>query len=131
MLRRAVGMAGKEWTRQANKKPAEQALQADTASGFSVRLRPQTNGHRWPASQQKQQLPITLAGLSPCSAGKWGECKGAGPQKAGSDLPDLSLPHLSPLPVTVPTHSLNFEQPNLAPNLIFFVFFIFTYHFPL
>ena len=45
--------------------------------------------------------------------------------KAGSDLPTLSLPHLSPLPVTVPTHSLNFEQPNLAPNLTFFVVFIF------
>ena len=28
-------------------------------------------------------------------------------RKAGSDLPNLSLPHLTPLPVTVPTHSLN------------------------
>ena len=27
--------------------------------------------------------------------------------KAGADLPTLSLPHLSPLPVIVPTHSLN------------------------
>ena len=28
-------------------------------------------------------------------------------RKAGADLPNLSLPHLSPLPVTVSTHSLN------------------------
>ena len=50
-------------------------------------------------------------------------------RKAGSDLPNLSLPHLSPLPVvTVPTHSLNFEQPNLAPNLIFLCFY---FYFPL
>ena len=27
--------------------------------------------------------------------------------KAGADLPTLSLPHLTPLPVIVPTHSLN------------------------
>ena len=32
-----------------------------------------------------------LAGLSPCSAGKWREYGGAGPQKAGSDLPNLSV----------------------------------------
>ena len=38
-LRRAVGMAGKVWT--AGTQPAEQALQADTASGFSARHRPQ------------------------------------------------------------------------------------------
>ena len=42
-MRRAVGMAGKVAGRQTQ--PAEQALQADTASGFSARHRPQeTNG---------------------------------------------------------------------------------------
>ena len=45
-------------------------------------------------------------------------------RKAGSDLPNLSPSHLSPLPVTVPTHSLNLEKPNLAPTY-FFVFIIF------
>ena len=35
--------------------------------------------------------------------------------KAGADLPTV-LPHLTPLPVTVPTHSLNLSKPNLAPN---------------
>ena len=42
MLMRAVGMAGKDSSRQTQ--PAEQALQADTASGFSARHRSQTNG---------------------------------------------------------------------------------------
>ena len=45
-------------------------------------------------------------------------------QEAGSDLLCLSPSHLSPLPVTVSTHSLNFEKPNLAPTE-FFLFFLF------
>ena len=51
-------------------------------------------------------------------------------RKAGADLPNLSLPHLSPLPVTVPTHSLNLYNPNLAPNLTFFCYFYFYPYFP-
>ena len=52
-------MAGKQ-------KPAEQALQADTAGGFSARHRPQNarTAHSWPALQQKRQLQINV-GL-PC-----------------------------------------------------------------
>ena len=47
-------------------------------------------------------------------------------KKAGADLPTLSLPHLSPLPVTVPTHSLNFEQTQFSPKLnSFFIFILF------
>ena len=42
--------------------------------------------------------------------------------KAGADLPTLSLPQLTPLPVTVPTHSLNLSKPNLAPKITFFVY---------
>ena len=60
-----------------------------------------------PGTGLKEYNSQQLAGLSPCSPGKWRECGGAGPQKAGSDLPNLSVPHLSPLPVTVSTHSLN------------------------
>ena len=52
-------------------------------------------------------------------------------RKAGADLPNLSLPHLTPLPVTVPTHSLNFEKTNLAPSLFFFVGVYFYPYFPL
>ena len=83
-------------------------LQVDTAGGLSARHRPQRNtGQQTAGLAAKQQLPTKLASLSPCSAGGWRECDGDGTQKAGSDLPTLSLPHLSPLPVTVPTHSLN------------------------
>ena len=51
-------------------------------------------------------------------------------RKAGSDLPTLFLPHLSPLPVTVPTHSLNLYKPNLAPTYFFFRFYYFYSYFP-
>ena len=52
-------------------------------------------------------------------------------RKAGSDLPTLSLPHLSPLPVTVPTHSLNLEKKKtqFSPKLIFFCFILFLFPF--
>ena len=46
-------------------------------------------------------------------------------RKAGADLPTLSLPHLSPLPVTVPTHSLIFEQTQFSPNLTFLCFYFY------
>ena len=39
----------------------------------------------------------------------WGECDGT--QKGGLRPTYLSLPHLTPLPVTVPTHSLNLKNP--------------------
>jgi len=105
-------------TRQANIACRTRPLQADTAGRQSARHRPQkNNGQQMAGLAEEQQPPTKLAGLSPCSAGKWREYGGAGPQKAGSDRPDrLSPSHLSPLPVTVPTHSLNFEKPNLAPT---------------
>ena len=98
-------MAGKEW--QAHSL-LNKALQADTASRRSVRHRPHNKrtAHSWPAAQQEQQLQ-TSSGLSLCSAGRWGECNSAGSQKGGLRPTYLSLPHLTPLPVTVPTHSLN------------------------
>ena len=105
LMRRAVGMA---WQRRAGTQPAEQA----TAGGHSRRtLRPaqaskqqpavgrpcsKNNSCRrcWPASRR----PVQVAG---------GSTVVLAARKAGADLPNLSLPHLSPLPVTVPTHSLN------------------------
>ena len=95
--------ANKKW-QQAKHSPPNKALQADTASGFSARLRPQNKrpqmagraakmtaaDQRRPAVQVSGGSTVVLAAM-----------------KAGSDLPSLSLPHLSPLPVTVPTHSLN------------------------
>ena len=103
---RAVGMAGKV---AAGTQPAEQG----TAGGHSQRiLRPAqasktNNGPQLAGLAAKTQLPTVLACLSPCSAGKWGSAGVLAAMKAGADLPTLSLPHLSPLPVTVPTHSLN------------------------
>ena len=72
----------------------------------------------------KQQPQTTLAGLSPCSAGWWRECGSAGHSGGGLRPTYLSPSHLSPLPVTVSTHSLNLKKPNLAPTY-FFVFIIF------
>ena len=98
----------------AGTQPAEQALQADTASGLVVRLRPQTKRPQMTSLAAKTQLPQMMK--SPAVQVSGGSTVVLAAIKAGSDLPKLSLPHLTPLPVTVPTHSLNFEQPNLAPN---------------
>ena len=81
MLRRAVGMA---WQRRAGTQPAEQA----TAGGHSQRiLRPaqasRNNGQQLAGLAAKQWPQMMLAGLSPCSAGKWRECNGIGTQEGG------------------------------------------------
>ena len=107
----AVGMAWQRW-QQANKACRTRPLQANTAGGQSDRHRPRRNNSQQLAGlAAKQQPQTTLAGLSPCSAGRWRECGGAGTQEAGSDLLYLSPSHLSPLPVTVSTHSLNLKNP--------------------
>ena len=123
-MRRAVGMAGKGWT--AGTQPAEQALQANTAGGLSARLRPQNK-----RPQMAGLAAITTAADQRRPASRravqigGGSAKMLALRKAGADLPNLSLPHLSPLPVTVPTHSLNLAKPNLAPNYLFFFRFYF------
>ena len=48
-------------------------------------------------------------------------------RRAQTYLTCLSPSYLSPLPVTVSTHSLNFEKPNLAPTY----FLCFYFYFPL
>jgi len=102
-MRRAVGMAGKT-------QPAEQA----TAGRHSQRiLRPaqasKQTAHSWPVVQQKQPLPDDVLPLAMQVSG--GSAAVLATMKAGSDLPTLSLPQLTPLPVTVPTHSLNLKNP--------------------
>ena len=109
-MRRAVGMA---WQRRAGTQPAEQA----TTGGHSRRiLRPaQASRHTassWPASQQKQQLPTMLAGLSPCSAGRWGECSGAGSQEGGR------RPTYGPYPTYHLCLSLSLPTPLICTNPI-------------
>ena len=83
-------------TRQANKAGKTRPLQANTAGGTGL--------------EEKQQ-PEMLAGLSPCSAGWWRECGGAGHSKGRLGPTYLSPSHLSPLPVSVNTHSLNLQNP--------------------
>ena len=74
----------------------------------------------------KQQLPPSWPASRRAVQVDGGSTVVLAARKAGADLPNLSLPHLSPLTVTVPTHSLNLSKPNLAPNLTFFYFFIFS-----
>ena len=74
-----------------------------TATDSRPRSEPTAADQRRPASRRAVQVG-------------GGSAKVLALRKAGSDLPNLSLPHLSPLPVTVPTHSLNLSKPNLAPN---------------
>ena len=59
------------------------------------------------ASQQNNSQQMMLASLSPCSAGWWREYDGAGHSEGGLRPTYLSPSHLSPLPVSVNTHSLN------------------------
>ena len=122
-LRRAVGMA---WQRRAGTQPAEQSRYrrtqpADSPPGTGLK---ETTATRWPASQQnigrRQSWPASRRAVQISG----GSAVVLAARKAGADLPNLSLPHLSPLPVTVSTHSLNLYKPNLAPTY-FFVFIIF------
>ena len=106
-------MAGKG--KQAHS-PQNKALQANTAGGLSIRHRPQNTRPTDGRPCSKQQLPTTSCTSRRAVQVGGGSAKVLALRKAGADLPNLSLPHLSPLPVTVPTHSLNFDKPNLAPN---------------
>ena len=115
MLMRAVGMAGKGW--QAGKtQPAEQQLQATPpAEQGNCRQRSQRTLRPAQASQQtatdgrprsKNTTAAADVGRSLAVQVSGGSAEVLAAMKAGSDLPTV-LPHLSPLPVTVPTHSLN------------------------
>jgi len=113
-MRRAVGMT---WQRRAGTQPAEQGRYrqtqpADDLPGTGLKKNKQPAvGRPLRAVQVDGGSAVVLA-----------------TQEAGSDLPNRPSPsHLSPLPVTVSTHSLNFEKPNLAPTY----FFVFLFLFPL
>ena len=116
------------WQRRAGTQPAEQG----TAGKHSRRtLRPaqasKTTASSWPASQQNHSRRQSWPASRRAVQVDGGSAVVLAARKAGSDLPNLSPSHLSPLPVTVSTHSLNFEQPNLAPNIFFCVFFFLIY----
>ena len=92
MLRRAVGMAGKEWQQahSPQNRHCRRTQPADSPPGTGLKQ----TASSWPASRLAVQ-------------GDGGSAVVLAARKAGADLPTLSLPHLTPLPVTVPTHSLN------------------------
>ena len=109
-LMRAVGMAGKVGSRHT-------ARRTGTAGGHSQRiLRPAqasqpTNGPQLAGFAAKTTAAANDVGLSLAVQVRGGSTVVLAAIKAGSDIPNLSLPHLSPLPVTVPTHSLNLKNP--------------------
>ena len=113
----------------AGTQPAEQALQAHTAGGPSIRHRPQNTRPTVAGLAAKTTAADDVLPLAMQVSG--GSAVVLAAMTAGADLPTLSLPHLSPLPVTVPTHSLNLIKPNLAPKLTsFFVIFIILFFLP-
>ena len=118
-------MAGKEW--QANTKPAEQALQANTASGFSARHRPQTNSQQL-AGLAANTTAADDVGLPLAVQVSGGSAVVLALKKAAQTYL-TSLPHLTPLPVIVPTHSLNLSKTQFSPKLT--SFFLFFYFYPL
>ena len=128
-MRRAVGMA---WQRRAGTQPAEQGhcrrtQPADSPPGTGLKT----------SSQQLAGLAAKTTAADKVGRPLAVQCRLMGGsarvlalRKAGSDLPTLSLPHLPPLPVTVSTHSLNLETPNLAPTYFFVIFLFLSLYFP-
>ena len=63
-----------------------------------------------------------LAGLLPCSMEVGGgSAVVLATRKVGSDLPYCLPPNLSPLPVSVHTHSLNLSKIQFSPTFLFFL----------
>ena len=105
---RAVGMAGKDWTRQAKHSLLNKHLQADSQRILRPAQASQpTNGPQLAGFAAKSTAAADDVGLSLAVQVRGGSTVVLVAMKAGADLPTLSLPHLSPLPVIVPTHSLN------------------------
>ena len=115
---------------QAHKARRTRPLQADTAGGQSDRHRPRRNNSQQLAGlAAKQQPQTTLAGLSPCSAGWWRECGGAGHSEGGlrPTLPVCLPPtYRLCLSLSIPTPLICETQ--FSPNL--FSCFYFPFYFP-
>ena len=103
---RAVGMAGKKWQQahSPQNKHCRQTQPADSPPGTGLK---QTNGPQLAGFAAKTTAAADDVGFSLAVQVRGGSTVVLAAMKAGADLPTLSLPHLSPLPVTVPTHSLN------------------------
>ena len=86
-------------------KPAEQGSAGNTAGRLSTRHRPQNKRPQMASLAARTTAADDVLPLAVQVSG--GSAVVLAAMKAGADLPTLSLPHLMPLPVTVPTHSLN------------------------
>ena len=102
-MRWAVGMA---WQRRAGTQSPQNKAAAGEHSRRTIQpAQASKNNSQQLAGLAAKQQPADVIGRP--LAVQWRECGGAGSQEVGSDLPYLSPSHLSPLPVTIPTHSLN------------------------
>ena len=114
-LMKAVGMAGKDG-KAGITQPAEQA----TAGGHSRQtLRPaQASRNKQPAVGRPCSKNNGRRRSRPafCRAVRRGGVQSCWQPERRVQTCLTVLPHLSPLPVTVPTHSLNLAKPNFAPN---------------
>ena len=95
---RAVGMTWQRWHSRhtaCRTKP----LQANTAGGLSARHRPQRNNQQMAGltANNNSRRRCRLASRCAVQVGG-GSAKVLALRKAGADRPNLSLPHLSPLP---------------------------------
>ena len=129
-LRRAVGMAGKMAGRQT--KPAEQALQADTASGFSARHRPQNNERptvgrpRSETTAADQRRPASRRAVQVGGGVQWYWPSG---RRAQTYLACPYPTYRLCLSLSLPTPLICKTQ--FSPNLTFFVCFYFYPYSPL
>ena len=96
--------------------PTGTGLEETTASSWPASQQNNSRRRRWPASRRAVQVGGGSAVL-------------LATQEAGSDLPYLSPSHLSPLPVTVHTHSLNLYKTQFSTNLFFCFHFYFYLHY--
>ena len=107
------------------------ARRTGTAGGHSRRtLRPAQASNKRPTVGRPRSETTAAAddvGFSLAVQVRGGSTVVLAAMKAGADLPSLSLPQLTPLPVTVPTHSLNLSKTQFGPKInFFFVCFYFT-----
>ena len=106
-MSRAVGMAGK------NGEQAHSLLNKATAgkhSRWTLRLA-QASRNNQPMAWLRSKNTTAADDVLPLAVQvSGGNAVVLAAMKAGADLPTV-LPHLTPLPVTVPTHSLNLKNP--------------------
>ena len=115
-LRDDPGAHGNGWTQgQMQTRASRHGIKAE--AGRQGMARPEQ------AAVAKTGRHTQLAGLLSRSGGLWRECYSAGRSEGGLGPTLLSPPNLSPLPVSVHTHSLSLQKSNqFSPILFYFPF---------